>query len=604
MSNLNNHKLINKRILEFYVSHNKFELEEIRKYVHDNWSLNFEAFYGLYKDILIPVLADYNYQKSLDSFRKLLPIFEGINFLYCNAQKDLKKFNFEWLGVNSKYLLKTLESAEFAETFTVEKTLLLTSVLENALANLFFVTSDNCTPPHLLRDLLRTKELHNIFGLETMSLLKIIMGTPNAINLRNIVWHGFPKPEEIPNYYVTILIIIIHSLGSELKSKQIVQLMERPKASDFKILCEKVLNQLLLPSEFVNESKCFEQIKNHVWLHKAFKQYWYRLFQYYERKQFWNFVILIIPQIELLLRFIYAQANNFDVSAKLDEYYITMDSIFECNVTTEEANSKNKLINGNVLSEDLLSLTYDLFIAPNGPRVRDKICHGEIDIALLDYPELCDILFYLSMGLLNFEQPFQKYESVFHLNCVTKNTLSRAAKDFEKLTEKYLKEENIDSLKLLVEHAVACDIKIFNRPKKESEIIYLVLRNAKFVQTSCANYSFSIDTKFKLLEQRELHSKRRRTLERMLEALPNICNALRDILTCLLCIFVKLQTDDSIFQNEEVSKTLLRFLKHTLKLTENFTKYSNQSSNEWIKAVQLCKKFTDVKLLYYQTEYF
>ncbi|XP_039959125.1 uncharacterized protein LOC120773958 isoform X3 [Bactrocera tryoni] len=164
MSNLNNHKLINKRILEFYVSHNKFELEEIRKYVHDNWSLNFEAFYGLYKDILIPVLADYNYQKSLDSFRKLLPIFEGINFLYCNAQKDLKKFNFEWLGVNSKYLLKTLESAEFAETFTVEKTLLLTSVLENALANLFFVTSDNCTPPHLLRDLLRTKELHNIFG--------------------------------------------------------------------------------------------------------------------------------------------------------------------------------------------------------------------------------------------------------------------------------------------------------------------------------------------------------------------------------------------------------------------------------------------------------
>uniref|UniRef100_A0A0K8V4S3 Transmembrane protein C6orf70 n=1 Tax=Bactrocera latifrons TaxID=174628 RepID=A0A0K8V4S3_BACLA len=349
MNNLNNHKLINKRILEFYVSHNKFELEEIRKYLHDNWSLNFEALYGLYKYMLNPVLADYNYEKSLDSFRKLLPIFEGIHFLYSNAQLDLKKFNFEWLGVNSKYLLETLESNEFAETCTVEKTLVLTSVLENALANLFFVTTDNCTPPHLLRDLLGSKELDNIFGLEIMSLLKIIMGTPNAINLRNIVWHGFPKPEEIPNYYVTILIIIMHSLGSELKSKHIVQLMERPKASDFKILCEKVLNQLILPSEFVNESKGFEQIKNHVWLHKAFKQYWYRLFQYYERKQFRNFVILIIPQIELLLRFIYAQANNFDVSAKLDEYYITMDSIFECNITTDEANSKNKLINGNII---------------------------------------------------------------------------------------------------------------------------------------------------------------------------------------------------------------------------------------------------------------
>nr|XP_036221061.1 endoplasmic reticulum membrane-associated RNA degradation protein isoform X2 [Bactrocera oleae] len=563
MNNLNKHNLINKRILEFYVSHNKFELKEIQKYLHDNWSLNFIVLYALYKDDLNPVLADYNYEKSLDSFRKLLPIFEGIHFLYCKAQLDLKKLNFEWLGVNSKYLLETLESTEIAETLTVEKTLLLTSVLENALANLHFVTSNNCTPPHLMRDLLRTEELHNIFGIKIMSLLKIIMGTPNAVNLRNIVWHGFPNPKEIPDYYATLLIIIIHSLGSELKSKQIVRLMERPKATDFKILCDQVSNQLLLPSELVYESKYIEQIKNHVWLHKALKQYWYRLFQYYERKKFWNFVILIIPQIELLLRLIYAQANNFDVTAKLDEYYITLDSIFESNVTTEGTNSRNQLINGNVLSKDLLSLTYDLFIAPNGPRVRDKISHGEIDIALIDYPELCDILLYLSMGLLHFEQPFRKYESVFHLNCVTKNTLRRAVEKFVELTEKHLRERNADFAKLLIEKAAPSDIKIFNRPKNESEIICLVLRNAKFVQTSCANYELSIDTRLKLLEKRELHSKRRRTLERMLEALPDICNGLNGILTCLLCIFIKLQTEDSIFQNEGVSKTLLRY-SHTV----------------------------------------
>ena len=57
MNNLNKHNLINKRILEFYVSHNKFELKEIQKYLHDNWSLNFIVLYALYKDDLNPVLA-------------------------------------------------------------------------------------------------------------------------------------------------------------------------------------------------------------------------------------------------------------------------------------------------------------------------------------------------------------------------------------------------------------------------------------------------------------------------------------------------------------------------------------------------------------------
>ncbi|XP_011183383.2 endoplasmic reticulum membrane-associated RNA degradation protein [Zeugodacus cucurbitae] len=604
MDNANERKLINKRILEFYVCYNKFPNTEIWKYLCSDWTLNFKRVYELYEDNLKPGVTDYRYEEYLVCFRKLQPIFEGIHFLYFNAQLDLKKLNVDWLGGNGKYLLEFLESNEIAETLSVEKTLVLTSLLENALANLYFVSSGNCTPPHLLRDLLRTEELGSIFGLEIMSLLRIIMGSPNAINLRNIVWHGFPHPKEIPNYYTSILIIIIHSLGSVLKKNKIDKLSERPKATDLKILCDQVSNQLSLPSKSLKESEYFEQIRDNVLLPKDFKQYWYRLLQYYERQQHWNFVILIIPQIELLLRLIYAEANDLDVTAKLDEYYITMDSIFECNVITEDTNSENKLMNGDVLNEGMLKLTYDLFIAPNGPRMRDKISHGEVDIAAIDYTELCDILLHLSMGLLHFEQPFQKYESIFHLNCITKNALHTAIEEYEKLTEKHLMNRNAHDLSFISEKTAPTNIKIFNRPKKESEVNLLVLRNAKFVQMSCANYEYSIETKLKLLQQRELHSKRRRTLERLLETLPNICNVLREILTCLMCIFSKLQTDDSVLQKEGTSKTLLRFLKHTLKLTENIAKYSKESSNEWIKAVQLCTKFTEVKLQYYQKEYF
>lgn len=46
---------------------------------------------------------------------------------------------------------------------TLENTLLLTSMMENALGNIFYSLTGK-VPPHLMRDLLVTKELENIFG--------------------------------------------------------------------------------------------------------------------------------------------------------------------------------------------------------------------------------------------------------------------------------------------------------------------------------------------------------------------------------------------------------------------------------------------------------
>lgn len=54
MGNSKEHKLINTRILEFYVSYNKFTLTEIRKFLDVNWSLNFKGLYALYEDNLNP----------------------------------------------------------------------------------------------------------------------------------------------------------------------------------------------------------------------------------------------------------------------------------------------------------------------------------------------------------------------------------------------------------------------------------------------------------------------------------------------------------------------------------------------------------------------
>ncbi|XP_020715112.1 endoplasmic reticulum membrane-associated RNA degradation protein isoform X2 [Ceratitis capitata] len=583
--------LISENISKFFVNHQKFNHEETRKYIYSNWCLNFEGLYG-------------DYERYLSCFRKLLPLFEGIHDMYQNTVVDLNSFHLEWLGCNRKYLLDSFSNYT-ARSSTLELILLISSMLENALGNLYFIVSGKRTPPHLLRDLLRTEELDSIFGMEIISLLIIILGTPHSINLRNIVWHGFPKPREIPDYYASVLIVLLHSMGYELiKKKHIDNMIERPKVKDFKTSCMQVSKQLPLSTEWYDESRCAEQVKDADYLNDDYKEYWYRILQYYKSKEFWKLIMLIIPQIELILRLIYARANDFDVSAKLNEYYIIMDSIFESQVNDAESRRQNSILCSAVKNEDILKCVYDLFIAPKGPRLRDKISHGEVDIAAINNVELCDLLLFLSMGLLRYNFPFPKYESVFHLNSLTKSALCTAKQTLGKLVEKHLPEKYANMLQALSGNKMHNSIHIFNRSTKEPEFILLVFKNSNLVETTCVNYEHSIETRLELLANRELHSKRRRTLERMIATLPGICKALSEILSCLLCIFTKLQNDDLIYDQKEACSSLLRFLKHTLKLNENFVKYSDLSSNEWIKAVELCKKFTDVKSLHYPEQYF
>ncbi|XP_067637299.1 endoplasmic reticulum membrane-associated RNA degradation protein-like isoform X2 [Eurosta solidaginis] len=532
----------------------------------------------------------------LSCFRKLLPIFDGIHLYYCNTFCDLNDLELEWLGMNCKYLLLLLDAED---SNSMESCLLMTSLLDNALANVYFTVSNKRTPPHLLRDLLRTEEICSVFGTETISILKIIVGTPDSINLRNIVWHGFPKPQEIPDYYISILLLLMHTLGTDLKKKKMTPLIERPKIKDFSPLCEKVYNQLKIPSNWFDEYKYGVKIKRHSWLINDFKIYWYQIFLHYKTLQYWKVVLLIIPQIELLLRLIYARVNKFDVTAKLNEYYITMDSLFEYDVPNVARKCRNNLLDIRIVNGELQKCVYDLFIAPNGPRLRDKVSHGEAELEAIDNILLCDILMFLSMGLLDYESPFYNYESVFHLNCLTKDALLIGKKQLQKLMEMHVVETPGDSLKLLSDLKSLSKIKIFNRHKKDSEFSLLLLKNSNLVYTTCLNYEHSINTRLELLTQRELHSRRRRTLEKMLKSLPLVCTVLCEILFCLWQIFAQLQFDDAIYENETYLTKLLRFLKHTLKLNENFVKYSDINSNEWIKTEQLCRKFKDVKLLYY-----
>uniref|UniRef100_A0A8C0N500 DUF4209 domain-containing protein n=1 Tax=Canis lupus familiaris TaxID=9615 RepID=A0A8C0N500_CANLF len=91
----------------------------------------------------------------------------------------------------------------------------LTACLERALGDVFLLNGKEC--PFLLRDLLASEELAEVFGRPVMDVLKVFIGSPCGLNLRNILWHGFASPHEIPPKYCSVMILLTAGLGQLLE---------------------------------------------------------------------------------------------------------------------------------------------------------------------------------------------------------------------------------------------------------------------------------------------------------------------------------------------------------------------------------------------------
>ncbi|KAG9469526.1 hypothetical protein GDO78_020305, partial [Eleutherodactylus coqui] len=68
----------------------------------------------------------------------------------------------------------------------------------------YLIIGKDC--PFLLRDLLASQELAKIFSQSVMNVLRVFLGSPLSLNLRNILWHGFASPHEIPPKYCSMLL--------------------------------------------------------------------------------------------------------------------------------------------------------------------------------------------------------------------------------------------------------------------------------------------------------------------------------------------------------------------------------------------------------------
>ncbi|KAK3742251.1 hypothetical protein QZH41_009019, partial [Actinostola sp. cb2023] len=105
--------------------------------------------------------------------------------------------------------------SDFVDTYL--SFLLLFSILEHSLGDIYLSTNGSKQCPTNLKELLMTKEIQQLIGENVALMMYVLAGSPQGVNLRNVLWHGFASLNEIPPQYGFTLILLIPQLEHSLR---------------------------------------------------------------------------------------------------------------------------------------------------------------------------------------------------------------------------------------------------------------------------------------------------------------------------------------------------------------------------------------------------
>ncbi|KAM4694954.1 endoplasmic reticulum membrane-associated RNA degradation protein [Discoglossus pictus] len=332
------------------------------------------------------------------SVRQLGPLCEAvhIHFASLSSEEFEEQFRlcFNWtnspeLFLNALAVLKSLDSAQISLSL-----MKMTSCLERALGNVYLIIGKEC--PFLLRDLLASKELAEIFSHSVMDVLRVFLGSSESLNLRNILWHGFASPHEIPPKYCSMLLLLTAGLGQLLKT-YLTQtnslLVHRPyfvfyNRQEMHIFPD-INSEALTVAEKIVEKSLF------VLTHMV--PFWKEAIRAFMQGRYGDCVVLLLPQLETGLRWIFTTINkcpNRMLTAESSILYTTFDEILAKKLTDKTDNLIPK-----TLGVPAMEFLWDFLNHPEGPRVRDHLSHGEIE--LCEFPrEIANNLLSFSIFLL------------------------------------------------------------------------------------------------------------------------------------------------------------------------------------------------------------
>ncbi|NXT88363.1 EMARD protein, partial [Anhinga rufa] len=317
----------------------------------------------------------------IKSIRSLGPVCESVNLHFKSLTKEQFVIQyalwFRWTNYKELFL-EVFDVLQYTQATEVALGLMkLTSCLERALGDVYLLTGKDC--PFLLRDLLASEQLAIVFGQAVMNVLRVFIGSPYGLNLRNVLWHGFASPQEIPAKYCAMLLFLTAGLGQLLQTYLLQTkciLVHRPY-----VIFVSLEELDVFPLNHETLSVAEELVKLSSFVLKPMLPFWMAALTAFKQSRYADCVILLLPQLEAGLRLLFTTTNkcpNRLLTAEVKFLSkVDYDLMLAKHLDNEEVNKLPAVLEEPAMASEFL---WDFLNHQEGPRIRDRLSHGEINL--------------------------------------------------------------------------------------------------------------------------------------------------------------------------------------------------------------------------------
>ncbi|XP_066867262.1 endoplasmic reticulum membrane-associated RNA degradation protein isoform X6 [Kogia breviceps] len=519
----------------------------------------------------------------------------------------------------------------------------LTSCLERALADVYLLIGKEC--PFLLRDLIASGELAQVFGQSVMDVLKVFVGSPCGLNLRNVLWHGFAAPQEIPPKYCSMMILLTAGLGQLLKGylqRTKFTLAHRPF-----ITLTSLEDLIVFPDVTYEVLSVLEEVmKKSTFILKIMLPYWEVALISFKSHRFADCAILLLVQLETGLRKVFATVNRCPkrlLTAESTALYTTFDEILAKHLNDGKINQLPLF-----LGEPAMEFLWDFLNHQEGPRLRDRLSHGEISLPEFPKEAANQLLAFSFVLLLRFIDEdllsvFKEKAAVralvsiaeaYSARCHPVSQLKKQVLSCERsirvwpllpLPEGSEREaqrsegnSEINACHSLITEVVAelchhvpethhvphdsehlppekwpqllrelCSIPVRTLfcPRAVLEVLAVLRKIGAHCHRVCGQVAACAELRHRQWEDRSLRSRQRRNYLRLVHSIKLLSSMLYLILLLIALELVNIHV--VLGKNTSEYQQYLRFLKSVLQYTENLAAYTSQDKNKWDEAVNL-----------------
>ncbi|XP_074189984.1 endoplasmic reticulum membrane-associated RNA degradation protein isoform X6 [Rhinolophus sinicus] len=488
----------------------------------------------------------------------------------------------------------------------------LTACLERALGDVFLLIGKEC--PFLLRDLLASEELAQVFGLSVMNVLRVFIGSPCGLNLRNVLWHGFAAPHEIPPMYCSTMVVLTAGMGQLLKSylqqseltwapRPLIALPDLEDGAVFPEVTQEVLGVLE------------EVMKKSTFILGTMLPYWEVALIRFKSHRFADCAMLLLMQLETGLRHLFATINKCPqrlLTAESTALYTTFNEILAKHLNDGEINQLPLF-----LGEPAMEFLWDFLNHQQGPRVRDHLSHGEINLSEFPKGITDQLLAFSTVLLLRFVE--EELASVFKEKAAIQSLVHLAegySARFHPMS--LLRKQTFSSQVLSCEESIrawpllpllreaeeariegsseinACNSLIIKITYElyhhvpENHCVFTDLANLP-IEKCCTHVSHQVVASWVRRRQqwaeKTLRSRQRQNFVRMSWSIKLLSPVLLLILLLIALELVNIPVVHG--KNTDEYQQYLKFLKSILQYTENLEAHTSPEKNKWIETIRL-----------------